>query len=159
MLPIYRKVIPYVIAVLLITWLFEGDFAGKARRIVNDRQRLNTLLFAGLYIFYGIGLLYSENFDYGLFDLEVKMSIFIFPVLMATVRDEVLSASMARKILWAFVFGVLANPAKFETAFPQDGKLEGLSFLFAFQVLPTIVFFAAPLFLNCPIKRPTCASA
>ena len=109
LLPIYRKVIPYVIAVMLITWLFEGDFASKARRIVNDKHRLNTLLFAGLYLFYGIGLLYIENFDYGLFDLEVKMSIFIFPVLMATVRDEVLSASMARKILWAFVFGVFAS--------------------------------------------------
>ncbi len=109
LLPIYRKVIPYVIALLVITWLFEGDFAGKAKKVVNSRHRFNTLLFAGIYFLYGIGLLYSKNFEYGVFDMEVKMSLFIFPVILATVRDEVLSGIMARKVLWAFVFGVLAS--------------------------------------------------
>ncbi len=105
LLPIYRKIIPYVIAVLVITWLLEGDLAGKARRVVNSRHRLNTLLFAGIYLLYCVGLLYSNNFEYGFFDIEVKMSMFIFPVIMATVRDEVLTAATARKVLWSFVFG------------------------------------------------------
>jgi len=110
-LPIYRKVIPYVIAILVITWFLEGDYVNKARRIVNCKHRLNTLLFAGIYLLYAIGLLYSNNFEYGFFDMEVKMSLFIFPVIIATVRDEVLSAVMARRVLWAFVFGVTASMA------------------------------------------------
>jgi len=121
-------VIPYVIAVLIITWLLEGDFVGKARRVVNCQHRLNTLLFAALYLLYGIGLLYSKNLDYGLFDLEVKMSLFIFPVIISTVRDEVLSVSMARKILWAFVFGVTASMAGCYSQaiyfYLQNGSLE-----------------------------------
>ena len=108
-IPIYQKVIPYIIASIVITWLLEGDFGGKARRIANDRHRLETLLFAGIYVLYGIGLLYSENFDYGYFDMEVKMSLLIFPVLLSTFRKEVLSEATARKVLWAFVFGVLAS--------------------------------------------------
>ncbi len=107
LLPVYRKVIPYVIAVMVITWLLEGDFAGKAKRLVNSNHRFNTLLFTGLYLLYGFGLLYTRNFEYGFFDMEVKMSLFIFPVIMATVRDEVLSFAVARKVLWSFVFGAL----------------------------------------------------
>ncbi|MBE9483338.1 MAG: hypothetical protein IMY74_00740, partial [Bacteroidetes bacterium] len=57
LLPVYRKVIPYVIAVMVITWLLEGDFAGKAKRLVNSNHRFNTLLFTGLYLLYGFGLL------------------------------------------------------------------------------------------------------
>lgn len=108
-LPIYRKVVPYVIAFIVITWLLEADFVVKARRIAENPHRRNTLLFAGLYLLYGFGMLFTRNFDAGLFNMEVKMSLFIFPVLMSTIREDVLSLAIARKVLWAFVFGVLTS--------------------------------------------------
>ena len=43
----------------------------------------------------------------------------------------------------SFVFGALANQEKFSLAFPEKLQLEGIGFLFAFQVLPTIIFFAS----------------
>jgi O-antigen ligase len=109
LLPIYRKVIPYVISVIVLTWLLEMDFGIKAKRLATSRHRQNTLLFAGIYVLYLLGLLYTVNYHYGLFDLEVKMSLIIFPVIMATVRDEVLTSAVARQVLWAFVYGVLAS--------------------------------------------------
>ncbi len=109
LLPIYRKVMPYVIAVMVLTWLLEMDFVNKAKRLAKSRHRQNTLLFAGIYVLYLLGLIYTVNYNYGLFDLEVKMSLIIFPVIMATVRDEVLSLAVARQVLWAFVFGVFAS--------------------------------------------------
>ncbi|MEN8224596.1 MAG: O-antigen ligase family protein [Bacteroidota bacterium] len=108
LLPIYRKVIPYVIATLVITWILEADFVRKARRLVQSSHRLNTLLFAGLYVLYLFGLINTRNFEYGLFDMEVKMSLFIFPVVFATIRDEVLSPGIARKVFLSFVIGVSA---------------------------------------------------
>ncbi len=108
-IPIYRKVVPYVIMLIVLTWLLEADFKAKARRIVDDKHRMNTLLFAGIYLIYGFGLLYTKNIGNGFFDMEVKMSLFIFPVLLATVRKEVLSKVIARRVLWAFVFGVLTS--------------------------------------------------
>jgi O-antigen ligase len=96
---------------MVITWLLEGDFVGKARRLASSKHRLMTLLFAGLYVFYSIGLFYTMNFEYGLFDMEVKMSLFIFPVIMASIHDELLQPNIARKILWAFVFGVFSAMA------------------------------------------------
>lgn len=43
----------------------------------------------------------------------------------------------------SFVFGALADQEKFSFAFPENLRLEGIGFLFAFQVLPTIIFFAS----------------
>ncbi len=42
-----------------------------------------------------------------------------------------------------FVFGVLADQATFEQAFPAELKLKGVGVVFAFQVLPTIIFFSS----------------
>jgi CNT family concentrative nucleoside transporter len=42
-----------------------------------------------------------------------------------------------------FVFGALADRATFEKAFPDEMKSQGVGFLFAFQVLPTIIFFSS----------------
>ena len=42
-----------------------------------------------------------------------------------------------------FVFGALADQSKFDGAFPELLRNQGLGFLFAFQVLPTIIFFSS----------------
>jgi CNT family concentrative nucleoside transporter len=43
----------------------------------------------------------------------------------------------------AFVFGALASQAKFGEAFPELLKNQGAGFIFAFQVLPTLIFFSS----------------
>ncbi|APF16892.1 NupC/NupG family nucleoside CNT transporter [Caldithrix abyssi] len=42
-----------------------------------------------------------------------------------------------------FVFGVLADHSTFEQAFPAELTAKGVGFIFAFQVLPTIIFFSS----------------
>jgi len=42
-----------------------------------------------------------------------------------------------------FVFGALASRETFGKAFPEGMQNQGVGFLFAFQVLPTIIFFAS----------------
>ena len=42
-----------------------------------------------------------------------------------------------------FVFGALASQETFGKAFPEGMQNQGVGFLFAFQVLPTIIFFAS----------------
>jgi len=102
-------VIPYAIALIVVTWFLEGDFMAKIKRVVNSRHRRYTLLFASLYVFYAIGLLYTENLGVGFFDLEVKLSLFIFPVVFSSLLPEVFTPVRARGVLWAFVFGVFAS--------------------------------------------------
>ena len=43
----------------------------------------------------------------------------------------------------AFVFGILADQGGFAKAFPEAMQAKGVGFLFAFQVLPTIIFFSS----------------
>ena len=43
----------------------------------------------------------------------------------------------------SFVFGALANQETFGKAFPEVMQSQGIGFVFAFQVLPTIIFFAS----------------
>ena len=43
----------------------------------------------------------------------------------------------------AFVFGALASQGKFGQAFPEILQNQGAGFIFAFQVLPTIIFFSS----------------
>lgn len=106
LLPIYRKVIPYIIAMIVITWFLEGDFVKKLKYLTSSRHRQHILLLSSLYVIYVIGLLYTHNFGYGWFDLEVKMSLIIFPVIFSTIHQEVLTSSLARRVLMAFVLGV-----------------------------------------------------
>ena len=43
----------------------------------------------------------------------------------------------------AFVFGIFADQGGFAQAFPEAMQARGVGFLFAFQVLPTIIFFSS----------------
>lgn len=109
LLPIYRKIIPYIIVLLIITWLLDGDLVTKARRLSRSAHRINTLLFSGIYLIYLIGLLYTGNFSNGLFDAEVKLSLLIFPVIFSSMNGNALPLAFVRKVLISFVFGVLAS--------------------------------------------------
>lgn len=42
-----------------------------------------------------------------------------------------------------FVFGILSSQGDFEKTLPPDLRGQGFGFIFAFQVLPTIIFFAS----------------
>lgn len=161
LLPIYRKVIPYVIALIILTWLFDGDLTAKIKRIVNSSHRTNLLLFAGIYILYLIGLSYSGNFGTGLFNLEVKLSLFIFPVMFASIREEVLSLKISRRVLTSFVLGVFASMLLcYSVAFvdyAQNGNVEvfyysNLSVLIHPSYLAMYVCFAIAVLLYFNIK-------
>lgn len=77
--------------------------------IRKDIRRAYILGFAGFYMLYMAGLLYSTNLDYADFDLEVKFSMLIFPMIMSTLRIEVLKPSNIKNLFVAFVIGCLIS--------------------------------------------------
>ena len=79
-LPLARFV-PLFIFLLLLNWLIEGDFKNKFKTITASKF---ALLFCFFYILHLIGLLYTANLKSGSFDIQVKLSLFIFPVLFAS---------------------------------------------------------------------------
>jgi len=92
------------IALLILNWLIEGNFKQKWQKLKHNRL---ALLFTGFYFLHVFGLIYTQNLFAGKFDLEIKSSIFIFPVILST--TTALSKKQFRIILKAFVFSCLAG--------------------------------------------------
>lgn len=79
-LPLARFV-PLFIFLLLLNWLIEGDFKNKFKTIAVSKF---ALLFCFFYILHLLGLFYTSNLKSGSFDIQVKLSLCIFPVLFAS---------------------------------------------------------------------------
>jgi O-antigen ligase len=105
-LPVYQKILPPLIAVMFLNWLVAANFRYIPLAFKEKRRGL-TLSFAALYILYMFGMLYSENRGSGLFDLEVKLSMLLFPLIFSTMNGDFPVQAMVRKVLIAFVAGCL----------------------------------------------------
>jgi O-antigen ligase len=79
-LPLARLT-PIVIALLFVNWLIEADYKNKFQAI---KQNKFALLFIAFYVLHIVGLAYTQNVNSGLFDLQVKFSLFLFPIMLAS---------------------------------------------------------------------------
>jgi len=84
-IPLYDRAVALTVSLLALNWIIEGRFRQKLRLVKSQSSRFYTLLFAVLFLVYLTGLLYSENLEYGLFDLQIKFSLFLFPLFLATI--------------------------------------------------------------------------
>lgn len=105
-LPLSKKILPLLIVILFLNWLISLIRSGKSQfreTITNIKYKNLVVLFVSFYVIHLIGLLYSANIDFGLFDLEIKLSILIFPILIST--SPSLSPVNVKNILLAFIVG------------------------------------------------------
>ena len=111
-IPLYDKLVPPVILVIGLTWILDFNFKEKVARVLQSRKRKNILAFGVLYLLYVLGTSYSQVL-YGqegaFFDLEVKLSLLIFPLLFSTIDFSKLREDFAENILDAFVAGSFLN--------------------------------------------------
>jgi O-antigen ligase len=77
----FKQIVSICIALLLLNWILEGDFRNKFSKL---RHRNLFVLFVGFYLLHVLGLCWTENKGAGWFDLEVKLSLLIFPFIFAT---------------------------------------------------------------------------
>ncbi len=108
-IPVFWKIVPSLIVIMFLNWLIDGRFLANSRLLISEKQRRWAIGFALFYLIYVIGLLYTTNFDYGLFDLEIKLSLFIFPLIFATSPWPLFSIRRTYSVLWAFVAGCAAG--------------------------------------------------
>jgi O-antigen ligase len=109
LMPVYGRFIPPLIALLVLNWIVEGRFKSKFNMIRSEGTRKQTLLFGLIYILYIAGLIYTTDFTYGLFDLQVKSSLLIFPLVFATSDKYIFSPSRRGGLLGIFVAGCFAG--------------------------------------------------
>ena len=98
----FATMVPIFIALLLLNWLLEGGFREKFAQLIK-RKWLIALM--GFYLLHVAGLLFTSNMKSGTFDLEVKLSLFVLPLILgskapkAQTRDQVLALFLASCLL------------------------------------------------------------
>jgi len=105
MLPVWGKLLPTIIVIFILNWLLSGDYLKTVPALFSSKSRRNTLLFASIYLLYVIGLLYTTNFTYAWFDLEVKLSLLIFPVIFSTADVGFLDSKRLRLMMLVYTAG------------------------------------------------------
>lgn len=100
LLPIYQNILSPVIGIWILTSLL---------RMINKPKFNLNLALISLIFFYVIlvfGLLWTDNLKAGAFDLEVKMSIFIFPFLFLFINY---TKRHVKFIFYSFILGILIS--------------------------------------------------
>jgi O-antigen ligase len=96
-LPVYINIVPLLIAMLVVNWLAEANFSEKFLMLKSNKI---VFLLAGLYFLYVTGMLWTENKESGWFDLQIKLSLLIFPVFFSTSK-----INQSMQIIRVFIYG------------------------------------------------------
>lgn len=102
-MPLNKNIIPVLIVITLLLWLFENKFKYKVEGFKNPF----FLISVGYYLLHIIGLFYSSNAKAGSFDLEQKLSLLIFPLIFFS--ESVIDDLNLNRILKSFVLGCILS--------------------------------------------------
>ncbi|MBL0071342.1 MAG: hypothetical protein IPP34_05805 [Bacteroidetes bacterium] len=84
-------------------WIAEGDFSSRFKNLQKNNGALFLISF---FLYHFIGLLWSVNMDYGGFDVQVKLSMLVFPLMLLS--DPLPGNISLKKIVTWFAAGCLA---------------------------------------------------
>ncbi|MBI2281003.1 MAG: O-antigen ligase family protein [Bacteroidetes bacterium] len=97
----FGKFTPLFIGLLLINWIVEADFKTKFNNFIKNKL---AILFVSLYLIHVLGLIYTNNMASGLFDIQVKLSLLIFPLIFAS---RPLTKAELSNVFCAFTIGLV----------------------------------------------------
>lgn len=97
----FGKFTPLFIGLLLVNWIVEADFKTKFDNFIKNKL---AVLFVSLYLIHVLGLIYTNNMASGLFDIQVKLSLLIFPLIFAS---RPLTKVELSKVFYAFTIGLV----------------------------------------------------
>lgn len=101
-MPFSPRLVPAAIGLFLVSNLTVHSW--KERVAFFQSRKKFILLFTLPYILHIVGLAYTDNMEAGLFSLEVKFSLFVFPLVVLT--SNVINKYTLPELLKTFVFGV-----------------------------------------------------
>lgn len=90
------------IGLLTLNWLLEGKLGAKFKKVTHSRS---LLLVLSIYAIHLIGMLYTSDMNWGFHDLNMKLPLLLFPLIIAT--SPVLDNKKLRLVLHTFMGGVL----------------------------------------------------
>ncbi len=97
-LPLLPKIVPVFIILITANALLQKSVGKRFRQMKATGFMYAMTGFYGLHV---IGMLYSDNLAFGLFDLEIKLSLLLFPLIFAL--SPALNKRQFLYALWAFI--------------------------------------------------------
>lgn len=101
-IPIYKVLIAPLILVFVVLAFFQFF---KSKNFFF-KPNLTSFLMIGLYLLYFFSLFWSANLNEAIFDLEIKLSVLVFPILFSFL-DLKINKCKFRKIYIAYLLGVI----------------------------------------------------
>ena len=106
-LPVFGRIVPPFIVLLFLNWIAEAPFRKNFRLVFTEKHRFFLFSFSFLYLLYLIGMAYSSNMRYGWEDLEIKLSLLVFPLVFSTIEKGVITKKQMFIVLDFFVIGCI----------------------------------------------------
>jgi O-antigen ligase len=105
-----------IIGIIVLLWLFSGNYKAKFNQIINNKLAVLSILFFSLHV---IGLLWTDDFKWGL-TIVKKMSDFLFllPILLTITKKEYIKYYITAFILAMTLTEVLSYLVWFEIIGP-----------------------------------------
>jgi len=103
-LPFSRDILSGAQILMVIFWIYEGNFNKKLKLLIENKATLAFLLIYFLHIF---GLIYTTDFQYAFKDLRIKLPLLVIPVIFSTITP--FSKKQVNNVLSFFTILVLAT--------------------------------------------------
>lgn len=87
---------------LLFSWILDGDLKKKINILKNNKQ---IIVFISIFLLHIVGLLYTNNYNYALNDLKIKLPLLILPLIIGTSKK--LSYNEIKIIISLFTISIL----------------------------------------------------
>lgn len=100
LMPLSHKITVYAIMLFVLSWLLSGQWLNNAISAIKNSVFIILVTFFLLHL---IGLLYSSNMHAGWFDIEVKLTMILFPLVFFL--SDFLTEQKRKYLLLTFVIG------------------------------------------------------
>lgn len=129
-LPFSKVANNLAIIVLAVNWLFESSFSVKWDRVMNKSL---LVCFWSTYALSILGLVYTDNMPHGLFELEKRITLLLFPLIFST--SSPISKDEIRLVFKAFILACsVASIVCFRYAFYRNYE-EGHTLSYVFNAI------------------------
>lgn len=108
-IPLHNRLNVIVLLVLLVVWLFDGSPTEKFRRIKSAGTGTKLVVMTGIYFLYVFGMLYSNDPASGFFNLEVKLSLLLIPLVYASMNRRSFNGRVTKDIAISFIAGTFLS--------------------------------------------------
>lgn len=98
-LSFHHRIAPILIILMFVNWAFTNDWKNYLQQLKASKSLLMPVL---LFLLYCAGILFTANEAVGWFDLQVKLSLFVLPVIFIS---KPIPARSLKKIMNSFSTG------------------------------------------------------